>query len=155
MRQLISLIAAPAMRPLPIKTAAAQAGINRRTLQRWIREGCVQKLQDGKVDLDEVSNQKDYLSSARRRGPVPGRPRAKSTRGKIWSEDEIDAAIREDIKKHDAIIRRIDGIEDTVSLAFILQHVQARLADKHAKMSEGMKKMAASISPAANSSCPE
>jgi hypothetical protein len=143
------------MRPLPIKTAAAQAGINRRTLQRWIREGCVQKLQDGKVDLDEVSNQKDYLSSARRRGPVPGRPRAKSTRGKIWSEDEIDAAIREDIKKHDAISRRIDGIADTVSLAFILQHVQARLADKHAKMSEGMKKMAASISPAANSSCPE
>lgn len=143
------------MRPLPVKTAAAQAGINRRTLQRWIREGCVQKLQDGKVDLDAVSNQKDYLSSARRRGPVPGRPRAKSTRGKTWSEDEIDAAIREDIKKRDAIIRRIDGIEDTVSLAFILKHVQARLADQQAKMSEWMRRAASSISPTANSSCPE
>jgi predicted AAA+ superfamily ATPase len=143
------------MRPLPIKTAAAQAGINRRTLQRWIREGCVQKLQDGKVDLDEVSNQKDYLSSARRRGPVPGRPRAKSTRGRTWSEDEIDAAIRADIRKRNAIIRRIDGIKDIVDLAFIQMHLQARLADEQAKMCGLAKSMAASISPAVNSSCPE
>jgi hypothetical protein len=143
------------MRPLPIKTAAAQAGINRRTLQRWIREGCVQKLQDGKVDLDAVSNQKDYLSSARRRGPVPGRPRAKSTRGRTWSEDEIDAAIRADIRKRNAIIRRIDGIKDIVDLAFIQMHLQARLADEQAKMCGLAKSMAASISPAVNSSCPE
>ena len=119
------------MRPLPIKTAAAQAGVNRRTLQRWVREGRVQKLQDGKVDLDEVSNQKDYLSSARRRGPVPGRPKGPPL--DPFSDEVLNREMLEEKRRLDAAIRQIDRIEDPVFLAFIVDHAMAKLPSKCAK----------------------
>jgi hypothetical protein len=85
----------------------------------------VQKLQDGTVDLDEVSNQKDCLSTARRRGPVPGRPKGPPL--DPFSDEVLNREMLEDNRRLDAAIRQIDRIEDPVLLAFIDDHALAKI----------------------------
>lgn len=112
------------MTPLPIKTAAEQAGVNRRTLQRWIQEGCLRKLPDGKVDLDEVRRQVDYLLTARRRGPAPGQ---RKQRRDPYSDEEFRRHIAAEAKRYDKAIRLIDQIDDPDLVSFIIDHAVAKL----------------------------
>ena len=112
------------MTPLPIKTAADRAGVNRRTLQRWIRLGHLRKLPDGKVDLDEVSNQVAYLLAARRRGPAPGQ---RKTRRDPWSDEEISRLNAADNKRLESAQRIIDQIEDPVLISFLIDYAVRKL----------------------------
>jgi hypothetical protein len=108
------------MTPLPIKTAADRAGVNRRTLQRWIRQGHLRKLPDGKVDLDEVSNQVAYLLAARRRGPAPGQRRDPLSEEKRWQRQTLA-----DANRVRAAIRIIDRIEERLFVCEVADHAAA------------------------------
>jgi hypothetical protein len=112
------------MTPLPIKTAAERAGVNRRTLQRWIRQGHLRKLPDGKVDLDEVSNQVAYLLAARRRGPAPGQRKPPRD---PWSDEEISRLSAADNKRLESAQRIIDRIEDPVLISFLIDYAVRKL----------------------------
>ena len=69
----------------------------------------MRKLPDGKVDLDEVSNQIAYLLAARRRGPAPGQ---RKPRPDPWSDDEMRKHALADSKRFEAARRMIKRIED-------------------------------------------
>jgi hypothetical protein len=69
----------------------------------------LRKLPDGKVDLDEVSNQIAYLLAARRRGPAPGQ---RKPRPDPWSDDEMRKHALADSKRFEAAKRMIKRIED-------------------------------------------
>jgi hypothetical protein len=112
------------MTPLPIKTAADRAGVNRRTLQRWIRQGHLRKLPDGKVDLDEVRSQVDYLLTARRRGPAPGQRKPRRDR---WSDEEMNKLIADDSKRLESAQRIIDRIKDPVLISFLIDYAVRKL----------------------------
>jgi hypothetical protein len=108
------------MTPLPIKTAADRGGVNRRTLQRWIQRGHLRKLPDGKVDLDEVRGQIDYLLTARRRGPAPGQ-----RRDLLSEEKRAQRETLADCNRVRAAIRIIDRIEDRLLVCEIADHAAA------------------------------
>jgi hypothetical protein len=86
------------MNRVTVGKAARENGISRRTLQRWVRNGVIDRAPDGTVDPYAVAIRVGLRqSSDRRRGPKPGMGQGQFRLGKTRTGRHLSDFERADI----------------------------------------------------------
>ena len=126
--------------PMTVSEAARKNGVSRRTIQRWVKQGTVAKLPDGKVDGVLVKVWVETFQDMPRRGPVPGRFQLKLRLGKTRTGRAMSAH-----RRHQLIVDHIFRLKSPLHLLHVHALVSAALGDESAK--EKLKAMGFKPSP--------
>jgi hypothetical protein len=129
------------MHRVTVGKAARENGISRRTLQRWVRDGVIDRAPDGTVDPHEVAFRVGRRqSSDRRRGPKPGMGQGQLQLGKTRTGRRLS-----DIQRADIIFRHLKNIDDPIIFGFVLDRAQNQFRERMGIMASATAKMAESL----------
>jgi hypothetical protein len=129
------------MKRAKVGLAAKENGISRRTLQRWVRDGVIDRGPDGTVDVMEVAFRVGRRqSSDRRPGPAPGQNQAQLRLGKTRTGRRLS-----DFQRLDIIVRHLNAIDDPVVLGFAADQVHNVFAQRMGALKEGLVRVGESM----------
>ena len=122
--------------PMTVSEAARKNGVSRRTIQRWVKQGTVAKLPDGKVDGVLVKVWVETFQDMPRRGPVPGRFQLKLRLGKTRTGRQMS-----DFQRMDIVFRHLNAIDNPVLLGFVADKVRKLFSERMGQVTKGLGAM--------------
>lgn len=123
--------------PMTVSEAARKNGVSRRTIQRWVKQGAVAKLPDGKIDGDMVKIWVETFQEMPRRGPVPGRFQLKLRLGKTRTGRQMS-----DFQRLDIVFHHLKAIDNPVLLGFVADQVRKTFSERMGRVKKGFGAMA-------------